>query len=63
MAHPRKPGLTGATPASGPQRASFIHHAMLREQVVRPRLAEVFPAAGARGVDLDLTAVLDDAGL
>ena len=44
--------------------ASFIHHAMLRDQVVRPRLApEVFAAAGARGVDLDLTAVLDDAGL
>ena len=44
--------------------ASFIHHAMLRDQVVRPRLApEVLAAAGARGVDLDLTAVLDEAGL
>jgi hypothetical protein len=37
---------------------------MIRDQVVRPRLApEVFAAAGARGVDLDLTAVLDEAGL
>ena len=44
--------------------ASFIHHAMLRDQVVRPRLApEAFAAAGARGGDLDLTAVLDEAGL
>lgn len=44
--------------------ASFIHHAMLRDQVVRPRLdAEVFAAAAARGLDLEVTAVLDDAGL
>jgi predicted ATPase len=44
--------------------ASFIHHAMLRDQVVRPRLARgVFAAAAARGVELDLTAVLDEAGL
>jgi hypothetical protein len=44
--------------------ASFIHHALVRDQVVRPRLTpDVFAAASARGADLDLTAVLDEAGL
>ena len=44
--------------------AGFLHHALLREQLVRPRLApEVFDAATARGKGLRLEVVLDEHGL
>jgi hypothetical protein len=44
--------------------ASFIHHALLREQLVRPRLEpEVFSEATARGRKADLGDLLDEHGL
>jgi predicted ATPase/DNA-binding SARP family transcriptional activator len=44
--------------------ASFIHHALLREQLVRPRLEpEVFSEATARGRKADLGDLLDELGL
>jgi predicted ATPase/DNA-binding SARP family transcriptional activator len=44
--------------------ASFIHHALLREQLVRPRLEpEVFRGATERGRRADLEKLLDEHGL
>ena len=44
--------------------ASFIHHALLREQLVQPRLEpEVFTAATTRGEALALDVLLDEHGL
>jgi predicted ATPase/DNA-binding SARP family transcriptional activator len=44
--------------------ASFIHHALICEQLVRPRLApEVFASALARGGEADLTELLAQHGL
>ena len=44
--------------------AGFIHHTLLREQLVRPRLApDVFEAATTRGQGLDLDRLLDEHGL
>jgi predicted ATPase/DNA-binding SARP family transcriptional activator len=44
--------------------ASFIHHALLREQLVRPRLEpEVFRGATERGRTTDLDKLLDELGL
>jgi predicted ATPase/DNA-binding SARP family transcriptional activator len=44
--------------------AGFIHHVLVREQLVRPRLEpEVFAAAVARGEGLDLGVLLEKHGL
>ena len=44
--------------------AGFIHHALLREQLVQPRLApKVFKAATVRGEGLPLDAILDEHGV
>ncbi|MGH3331210.1 MAG: AfsR/SARP family transcriptional regulator [Nocardioidaceae bacterium] len=44
--------------------AGFIHHALLREQLVRPRLKpDAFTAATARGEALDLDLLLHEHGL
>lgn len=44
--------------------AGFIHHVLVREQLVRPRLEpEVFTAAIARGAGLDLGVILEKHGL
>jgi predicted ATPase/DNA-binding SARP family transcriptional activator len=40
--------------------AGYIHHALLRERLVRPRLpAQVFAAATSRGAGLDLRSAMD----
>ena len=44
--------------------ASFIHHLVLRDRVVQPRLdPTVFAVAGARAAERGLTAILDDPGV
>ncbi|HEU4511799.1 MAG TPA: BTAD domain-containing putative transcriptional regulator [Nocardioidaceae bacterium] len=44
--------------------AGFIHHVLVREQLVRPRLEpEVFAAAVARGQGLDVDVLLEKQGL
>jgi hypothetical protein len=44
--------------------ASYIHHAVIRDRVVRPRLAPAaFDAAVARGLDRPLAKILAEHGL